>query len=133
MKWSEFLGVELVLQNTAIAMVLETVIETNLDPAIRYEQEAHPTDQLFFFCRCRARLKLRRSSILLFRLSIPTHENISETDTKVSPKNNKNTKLNPKQTPTKTQKPTGHQVKEVKHYAFSASQYCSAMKKQIPL
>ena len=36
---------------------------------------------LFFFCQCRARLKPRRSSILLFRLSIPTYENISETDT----------------------------------------------------
>ena len=35
----------------------------------------------FFFCRCRARLKLRRSSILLFRLAIPTYESISETDT----------------------------------------------------
>ena len=29
----------------------------------------------FFFCRCRARSKLWRSSIYWFRLSIPTHEN----------------------------------------------------------
>ena len=35
---------------------------------------------IFFFRRCRVRLKLRRS-FLLFRLSIPTYENISETDT----------------------------------------------------
>ena len=42
----------------------------------------------FFFCRCRARLKLRRSSNLLFRLSIPMYENISETDTRCHHKTN---------------------------------------------
>ena len=55
----------------------------------------------FFFCRCRARLKLRPSSILLFRLSIPTCENISETDTEVSPNTTKNKTAKPQTTTNK--------------------------------
>ena len=85
---------------------------------------------IFFFCR--ARLKLRRSSILLFRLSIPTYENISETDIKVSPKNEpKKQQQNP--TPPQ-QKPKANRTPSEKSETLRfqksphASQYCSAMK-----
>ena len=82
----------------------------------------------FFFCGCRARSKLRRSSIHWLRLSIPTHENKVKRYLRCLPSNNQaatNTNKQQKQkpnSPTKKQannkQKTGHLVRRVKHYAF---------------
>ena len=78
----------------------------------------------FFFCRCRARSKLWRSSIYWFRLSIPTHENKVKRYLRCLPSNNqaatntnKQQKQNQRAQPKNKQK-TGHLVRRVKHYAF---------------
>ena len=82
----------------------------------------------FFFCWCRARSKLWRSSIHWLRLSIPTHENKVKRYLRCLPNNQKaatNTNKQQKQkpnSPTKKQannkQKTGHLVRRVKHYAF---------------
>ena len=86
------------------------------------------TASIFFFCGCRARSKLWRSSIHWLRLSIPTHENKVKRYLRCLPSNQKaatNTNKQQEQkpnSPTKkqanNQQETGHLVRRVKHYAF---------------
>ena len=82
----------------------------------------------FFFCGCRARSKLWRSSIHWLRLSIPTHENkvkrylrCLSSNQRAATNPNKKQEQKPN-SPTKkqanNQQETGHLVRRVKHYAF---------------
>ena len=92
-------------------------------------------EKCFFFCRCRARLKLRRSSIYWFRLFIPTHENKVKQKLRCLPSNNTNSKpTQNKTTATKTTNPQTNRTPRKKsetlrfQKSLHASQYSSAMK-----
>ena len=77
-----------------------------------------PEPGVFFFCRCRARLKLRRSSIHLVLIGdSPVREKRWDSNLGVTNKHKKQDSK-PQHKQPKTQNRKGHLRSKVKHYAF---------------